>query len=156
MMMNLKKIFFLTFLIASIGIQAQVKIKKHSREKIHALKIAYLTDKLDLTEKEAQKFWPIYNKYDKIFMKLRIEERYKLKKSIKDAGGLEALSENDAKNIIDRMVAIEKKMYDTKKSFFESLKNVISSKKIITLQMAERDFNRNMLRKLRKPRKSKK
>lgn len=154
--MNLKKIFFLTFLVATISVQAQVKIKKQSREKIHALKIAYISDKLDLTEKEAEKFWPIYNKFDKKFMELRVEERYKLKKSIKEAGGLETLSEKDATSFLDRMVAIEKEMYDTKKAFFTSLKKVISSKKIIKLQMAERDFNRNMLRKLRKKTKERK
>lgn len=31
--------------------------------KIEALKIAYLTRKLNLTTEEAQKFWPVYNKY---------------------------------------------------------------------------------------------
>jgi len=32
-------------------------------ERIQALKIAYLTKKLDLSPEEAQRFWPIYNKY---------------------------------------------------------------------------------------------
>ena len=31
---------------------------------IKALKVAHITEKLDLTEKEAQQFWPIYNAYD--------------------------------------------------------------------------------------------
>jgi hypothetical protein len=31
--------------------------------RIEALKIAYLTRKLNLTTEEAQKFWPVYNKY---------------------------------------------------------------------------------------------
>ncbi len=33
-------------------------------EKIQALKIAFITQKLGLTAEEAQKFWPIYNQYD--------------------------------------------------------------------------------------------
>ena len=151
--MNLKKILLLTFLVTSVGLQAQKKIKKQSREKIRALKIAYITDKLDLSEGEAEKFWPIYNKYDAILMKLRVEERYKLKRSISEKGGLETLSENDADAITKKMISLEKEMYETKKAFFISLRKVISSKKIIQLQMAEREFNRTMLRKLRKPRK---
>lgn len=148
--MNLKKILLFAFLITGISLQAQMKIKKQSREKIRALKIAHITDKLDLSETEAEKFWPIYNKYDTKLMKLRVEERYKLKKSIKDAGGIEALSEKDADAITKKMISLEKELYETQKAFFASLRKVISSKKIIKLQMAEREFNRNMIRKLRK------
>jgi Spy/CpxP family protein refolding chaperone len=153
MMKNLKRIFLLLFLTASIGLQAQdgYKKHKHSRKKIHALKIAYITEKLNLTEKEAEKFWPIYNKFDLKLMKLRMEERYKLKKSITNAeGGIEALSEEKAEEIITKMLAIEKKMYETKKEFFASLKKVIPSKKIVQLQIAEKEFNWSMLRKLKK------
>lgn len=137
-------------MLIGLGLNAQVKMKKQSREKIHALKIAYLTDKLDLTEQEAEKFWPVYNKFDKKLHSLRTQERYKLKKRMKDAGGLEALTEKEAEIITESMIAIEKEMYETKKAFFLSLKKIISSKKIIQLQIAEREFNRNMLRKLRK------
>ena len=31
--------------------------------KLEALKIAYLTKKMNLTPEEAQRFWPIYNRY---------------------------------------------------------------------------------------------
>ena len=33
-------------------------------EKIQSLKIAFITQKLQLTPDEAQKFWPVYNQYD--------------------------------------------------------------------------------------------
>lgn len=150
--MNLKKILLVSFLILSVGLQAQKKVNKQSREKIRSLKIAFITDKLNLSEKEAEKFWPIYNNYDSKLMKLRVEERYKLKKSIHEAGGLEALSEKDADAITKKMVELEKEMYEIKRAFFTSLRKVISSKKIIRLQMAEREFNRTMIRRLKKPR----
>ena len=34
------------------------------REKIQALKIAFITQKLGLTAEEAQRFWPIYGQYE--------------------------------------------------------------------------------------------
>lgn len=151
--MNVKRILFFVFLATTIGLHGQIKMKKQTREKIRTLKIAYITDQLNLSESEAEKFWPIYNKFDSKLMKLRVEERYKLKKSIREAGGLETLSEKEADKITQRMLEIEKQLYDTQKAYFSSLRKVISSKKIIRLQMAEREFNRNMIRKLRKPRK---
>ena len=43
-------------------------------EKIQALKIAFITQKLELTSAEAQKFWPIYSQYE-IEMKQLLLER---------------------------------------------------------------------------------
>ena len=56
-------IYIPVFLFCSLSIFAQKK--RESREKIRTLKIAYVTEKLNLTENEAQKFWPIYNTYNK-------------------------------------------------------------------------------------------
>lgn len=151
--MKFNRIILFLLLAVGLNTQAQVRFKKQNKEKIRALKIAYITDKLDLTEKEAEQFWPIYNKYDNKLTTLRTKERHALIKSIKNAGGeLEAISDKEAKMIIEKMVAIEKEMYDTKRAFFISLQKVIPSKKIIQLQIAEMEFNRNMLRKLKKPR----
>ena len=38
---------------------------KESREKIKALKVAYLTQELKLNAIEAQQFWPLYHKHEK-------------------------------------------------------------------------------------------
>jgi ABC-type Na+ efflux pump permease subunit len=43
--------------------------------RIEALKIAYLTKQLNLSPEEAQKFWPIYNKYNDEVRKTRIDAR---------------------------------------------------------------------------------
>ena len=40
------------------------QIKAQDGEKIQSLKIAFITQKLQLTPDEAQKFWPVYNQYD--------------------------------------------------------------------------------------------
>lgn len=44
-------------------------------ERLEALKIAYLTKKLNLTTEEAQKFWPAYNQYMSDLKKTRQEGR---------------------------------------------------------------------------------
>ena len=43
--------------MAGFTIQAQ------NGNRLEALKIAYITNKLNLSPEEAQKFWPIYNQY---------------------------------------------------------------------------------------------
>ncbi len=44
------------------------------REKIKALKVAFITERLDLSSKEAQLFWPIYNEQGSKMEDLRVKE----------------------------------------------------------------------------------
>ena len=45
-------------------IKAQDPGDETRAEKIQSLKIAFITQKLQLTTDEAEKFWPVYNQYD--------------------------------------------------------------------------------------------
>ena len=59
-------LLILTVLISALpGLGAQDKGKKDCHDKWKAEKIAYLTDALDLTSAEAEKFWPVYNKCER-------------------------------------------------------------------------------------------
>src|SRR6476659_7744714 len=44
-------------------------------EKIQALKITFITQKLELTSDEAQKFWPIYSQYENEMKQLLLERK---------------------------------------------------------------------------------
>src|SRR6266550_635710 len=44
--------------------------------RLEAYKIAYLTNKLKLSSEEAQKFWPIYNKYINEIRQVKTEGRH--------------------------------------------------------------------------------
>ena len=35
-----------------------------AQDRIRALKVAFITDKLKLTPEESEKFWPVYNQYE--------------------------------------------------------------------------------------------
>ena len=54
----MKRVLLFTILfLAGFFVQAQ------NGNRLEALKIAYITNKLNLSPEEAQKFWPIYNNY---------------------------------------------------------------------------------------------
>ncbi len=44
-------------------------------QRLEALKIAYLTKRLDLSAEEAQRFWPVYNKYTEEIRAIRRDQR---------------------------------------------------------------------------------
>jgi hypothetical protein len=41
-------------------------VKEERQERIRALKVAYITRELSLSEREAQVFWPVYNKHSEL------------------------------------------------------------------------------------------
>lgn len=141
--------------LCSATATAQIKYKRNSREKIKSYKISYITNELNLTPKQAEKFWPVYNKYDEELHELRIKERYLVRKSVKEAGGLENISEKEAENIVAEMLQLEQQVYETEKAFYKKLRRILPAKKILALEIAEHNFHRKLFRKLRYKRRQK-
>jgi len=57
----MKKIVFILILCLPMLASAQDNVQRDN--KLESLEIAYLTRELNLSPEEAQKFWPVYNKY---------------------------------------------------------------------------------------------
>ena len=66
-------VFIISFSILSFS--------QGNRDKIKTLKIAFITEKLDLSEQEAQKFWPVYNAFEEENFKFR-KQSFETKKNI--------------------------------------------------------------------------
>lgn len=133
------------FLLLSLGALAQP-----NRDQIRSLKVAFITERLDLTPKEAQEFWPIYNAYDDQMVKIKFEELRNLRRNIKQ--NVETLSDSEAKTLLDSLVIAENKLHDEEVNLIKNLKMVISPQKILMLKVAEEDFNRKLFEQFRKRR----
>ncbi|MEZ4837608.1 sensor of ECF-type sigma factor [Flavobacterium sp.] len=123
------------------------------RDKVKALKTAFITTELALTQQEAEKFWPIYNAYEDELFELRHEKMKSYMKRM-DAD-LNGMSEKEATVLLSQMESVEEETHQLKKKLVADLKNVISSHKIVKLKKAEEDFNRNLLKQYRENRSSK-
>ena len=124
---------------------------KEKREKVKALKVAYITEQLELTTEEAQKFWPLYNAFDDKQSELRHEKMRSILDRFKP-GNVEKLSEKDASNSLAQMEKIEEDLFNLRRKFIKDLQGVVSAKKIIKLKKAEEDFNRELLKQMREKR----
>ncbi len=130
-----------------IGFSSFSQDKNESREKIKALKIAYLTEQLALTTNEAEKFWPIYNAYDKEQHELRNKLRFEMRKVFKKENDVAEIEEKEAEKLINFKLTTDKQLYETQKEFIQKISGVIPYKKIIKLQVAEMEFGRKLLKK---------
>jgi len=150
-MKKITHILIILFLFAGFSITAQDK--KGSHDKIKALKVAYLTEQLELSPDEAAKFWPIYNKYDKKLMELRFSEGIRIKNEVKELGGVDALNDKQAKEITKDFLALDETTHETMTEFSKELLKVLSYKKFLKLKEAENDFKRKLIKRLRGERK---
>ncbi|QCX39832.1 sensor of ECF-type sigma factor [Aureibaculum algae] len=143
--MNLKKIIFGILLFTVFTGIAQ----RNDNEKIKAYKTAFLTEALELTVDEAEKFWPVYNAYSKEYQKIKITKTRQIFKKIRIAGGIDQLSESEADTILEEFVEIDSNVAKAKEKLKKDLTGVISSKKMIKLLSAEQNFNKELLKRFR-------
>lgn len=146
-MNTISKFAIFIFLLSNLALNAQEG--KNPHEKVRSLKIAYITEQLELTAKEAEKFWPVYNEYDKKIRTLEHNERLKIRATIKESNEYKNLTEAQATEILDRIYRIEKEIIGNKREMDQKLSKIISKKKILRLKHIEREFVRNLMNKLR-------
>ncbi|KJD33322.1 hypothetical protein PK35_05540 [Tamlana nanhaiensis] len=146
----MKKIILpvLLFFIAFQG------ISQDKKDKIKALKVAFITERLELTEKEAQEFWPVYNAYDDITNKIKFEDLRAIRRDIKEHTA--TLSSNQASDLLNQLVTAENKLHAEEDKLITKLKKIISPKKILMLKVAEEDFKRKMFDQWKKMRRERK
>ena len=144
----MKNIILLLLLVSSF--QISLAQQGQHRERIKALKTAHITNELNLTSDEAEKFWPVYNATEERINELKKQER-KLKMRL---GNGNDISDNEAMEILNQFIVIKDKIHTEEKQLIERLKKVLPPKKIIRLKKAEDSFNRKLLEELRKRRRN--
>lgn len=119
---------------------------KDKWEKIKSLKVAFITDRLELSSKEAQNFWPVYNEYEEKRHVLWEKEHSQIKNKIRD---VETLSDKEATALLALYLDFEKEEEDLDNSFLKEISKVISPKKTLLLLKSEEDFKRQLIKQYR-------
>jgi len=116
------------------------QMQKDRMEKIQAAKIAYLTEKLDLSVEEAQAFWPVYNECQKEkgeSMKGVMEAQKSLKMALKEGKGD---SEIDA--LLGKYKAAQDNMQKADEKELSRYSKVLTPTKMAKLILAEEQYRR--------------
>ncbi|MBO9152480.1 hypothetical protein ACFOTA_09710 [Chitinophaga sp. GCM10012297] len=123
---------------------AQQEDAAAKQDKVKSLEILYISKELDLTPEEAQKFWPVYNKYSKEVNQL-IAERRKKAKELKGVPRTDAVAEE----AMDKELGYERKMLDIRTRYKQEFMKVLPARKVSNLYRAEREFRGMMIRQLK-------
>jgi Spy/CpxP family protein refolding chaperone len=140
------------FLLTQLSASAQRSERGKERwEKYKSEKVSFLTDKLELTPSEAQKFWPVYNQMEKErweAQKSRREMEHELRESET------SLSAEEITELTRKFAGSLKTEADIMINYNEKLLEILSPQKVLTLYKTENEFRMHMIKKYRNQRKN--
>ena len=142
-MNKLRKIILIGILLTTTTFYGQ---RRPDREKIKTLKVAFITERLDLSSSEAEAFWPAYNAHQKLMNSFRRTERSEIREKL---GNIDAISNQETEELLDKFMKLEEEKQKERKSFLAEIKTSIGAKKTILLIKAEADFKRRLIKQYR-------
>ncbi len=145
------KLIPLALLIFSFsGLKAQHHRGEHhggKKEKMDAMRVGFITQHLDLTTEEAQKFWPVHNEFRAEMDKIH-EERRAMHESI-DKAKFDEMSDADIKKMMDKNFELDHKELAIKEKYHKKFLEVLPTKKVAKLYHAEERFKRELLQRMK-------
>ena len=114
-------------------------MSQQGNKQIESVKIAYLTSKLSLTPEEAQRFWPVYQNYQRDLQQV-FQQRQRDRQEAKKSGGQ-----------VDEL-KYEATILDVRKRYRKQFAEVLPQQKVALVFQAEREFREQLIQHLRERR----
>lgn len=136
----MKKLRFsaLFFFISAISLMAQPP-QRPPKERVEAMKVGFLTERLNLSVDEAKEFWPVYNKMQDELEVLRKNRRNNLRDS------MDSMSDAEVEKMVDGELVFRQNELDILKKYNPQFKKILPVRKVGMLYRAEEDFKRRLL-----------
>lgn len=139
-------IFIFISPVSSVFAQPGGRLSGEQREKVEAMKIAFITKRLDLSTDEAQKFWPVYNQMTKELQVIRKDRRGEKKDAREEFA---TMTDKEVEKVVDNEIISRQAELDILKKYNSLLKQVLPIKKLALLYKTEEDFKRHLLNEIR-------
>lgn len=110
---------------------------RNMEDRIESLRIAFFTEKLQLSPDESKTFWPLFNEFQ--------EKERAIKKNYQNDTSLELMSDAEAEKLIDNSFKMEDELLQLKKEYYGKMRKVLPVRKIALLSRIERQFKERLL-----------
>jgi hypothetical protein len=137
--MKRASIILILFLISMSSMAQDQK----SMDRIRAARIALITERLNLTPDQAEKFWPVYRQYEM--------ERREIRKEFRDARqnvDMKNLTEEQSQQLVRKSLEMKQNELNLEKDYSRRLSEVISTQQLFKLKSAEKDFQQMLLKRI--------
>lgn len=112
---------------------------------IENAKIAFITNRITLTQSEAQRFWPLYNEFAGRRRELNRNGRL-LRRDVADT-----MNDQQIRDNFNQFFAVRQQELNLEKDYFERFQKVISLRQVAQLFLAERDFTKEVIKRVAGP-----
>jgi len=141
-----RTIVFIFLLILSFP---RIQSQNPNQERLNAFKIAFFTKRMNLTAREAEVFWPVYNEFQ--VKKTQIQqERVQLNRKFNQEAA--AMSDEQLTAAGDKLIELEVLEAELSVAFHQQLKGILPPIKILRLYQAENQYRQQLLIELQKRR----
>jgi hypothetical protein len=123
-------------LVLVIALLSFTTARSQGKDKVEALRVSFISQKLNLSTQEAQGFWPLYNEYNDKIKSLRKNFRQQY------GSVSEFKSDKEADDFLNAEMKMKQGELDLHKEYFEKIKKVLGSKKTAMLIRAEEEFKK--------------
>ena len=127
------------------------RLSPEQQEKFEALKIAFLTEELSLSSKEAQSFWPVYNEMEAQLNEVREARRQVARNARKN---IDNMSDADLEKAISDALDLTEQEVTIKKEYLPKFKDALPMRKVAKLYASEDKFKRTLLQKIKEHRRN--
>ncbi len=107
--------------------------------KIQSIKMDYLSDKMNLTSEEADRFWPVYKNYQNELNVVLHQKRQNMLNSKKNP-----------QDIVNDNLDYDSKILTIKKRYNDEFSKILPSDKLMHFYKSERTFNEEMINRLKR------
>jgi len=127
-------------LMIALAVSAQRK-EGPDFDKFKSQKIAFLSEKMNLTPKEAQNFWPVYNQFEKERMEIQMQRR---ELEMKTRDERVSFTDQEIIKITRQISATYKKDAESTENYNEKFLKILPPQKVLLLYRAENQFRFHM------------
>lgn len=128
--------------VASVKAQEEQSDKT---ERIESYKIAFITERLNLTPKEASVFWPVYNEFSDQLKKIKRAEKERFR-TFKDKS---QPTDAEAEKFTNDYLTYKQQELELSKKYIIEFKKVLPAPKVARLVTLEQEFKMELLHRLK-------
>jgi len=145
----MKKGFTVIVVLIIVSVSGSVLAQNANLDRLNAYKIAFFTRRLNLTPREAEKFWPVYNEFQNNRNKIQ-QERGQLNRNFNQEASL--MSDEQLSAAGDKLIELEVRETELAVTFHKQLKGILPPVKILRLYQAENQYRMQLLKELQERR----
>lgn len=115
------------------------------RGKIEAMRVSYITQKVNFTPQEAQAFWPLYNEMNSKLDAARKAFRQQYNKDT----NYDFATDKEAEAYLNAGLTLKQKEYELYKEYYDKIRKVLPIKKLAAVRHAEEGFKKELIKSIK-------